>query len=221
MTDQQRIAELEHALRLHLAVSPDDPLLVEPVEQEVVRLRTKLARLKDMQQGPGTPITRFHALLEELETRFPDPAPYDSSRAPEQHYVHAIDQLRAEVARLTEDREIGLQLTGSFFEALKPLKLPAINVQNPGCHVTDVIAQLAARTKERDRHFDLLQAYRLDLAKVRQQLAAAKARVTELEATLRYLVDRHTQSLTHSTTMDWSHAIALVATLAEPKEETP
>lgn len=37
-----RITELEQALRLHLAVSPDDPLLIEPVEQEVVRLRARL-----------------------------------------------------------------------------------------------------------------------------------------------------------------------------------
>lgn len=37
-----RITELEQALRLHLAVSPDDPLLVEPAEQEVVRLRARL-----------------------------------------------------------------------------------------------------------------------------------------------------------------------------------
>ncbi len=41
-----RIVELEHALRLHLAVSPDDPLLIEPVEQELVRLRAKVEELE-------------------------------------------------------------------------------------------------------------------------------------------------------------------------------
>jgi hypothetical protein len=35
-------AKLEQALRLHLAVGPDDPLLVEPVEQEVARVRQQL-----------------------------------------------------------------------------------------------------------------------------------------------------------------------------------
>jgi hypothetical protein len=40
-----RIAELEQALRLHLAVSPDDPLLVVPVERELARCREALKRL--------------------------------------------------------------------------------------------------------------------------------------------------------------------------------
>ena len=38
-----RIAELESALRLTLAVSPDDPLLLTPAEQQVVGLREALA----------------------------------------------------------------------------------------------------------------------------------------------------------------------------------
>jgi len=38
---RQRLLDLEQALRLHLAVGPDDPLVVEPVEQEVVRLRQR------------------------------------------------------------------------------------------------------------------------------------------------------------------------------------
>jgi hypothetical protein len=32
---RKRIAELEQALRLHLAVSPDDPLLLTPIEQQL------------------------------------------------------------------------------------------------------------------------------------------------------------------------------------------
>lgn len=44
--------------------------------------------------------------------------------------------------------EVGLQMSGSFFEALKPLGLTEINVANPGQHVTDLIAQLAARDAE-------------------------------------------------------------------------
>jgi DNA repair exonuclease SbcCD ATPase subunit len=48
----------------------------------------------------------------------------------------------ATIASLKEELEIGLQLTGSFFEALKPLKLSAIHVQNPGQHITDLIARV-------------------------------------------------------------------------------
>lgn len=43
-----------------------------------------------------------------------------------------------------EQIEVGHQISGSFFEALKPLQLSAINVANPGQHVTDLIAELAA-----------------------------------------------------------------------------
>jgi chromosome segregation ATPase len=36
---RERIAELEQALRLHLAVSPDDPVLITPVEQQLTTAR--------------------------------------------------------------------------------------------------------------------------------------------------------------------------------------
>lgn len=49
-----------------------------------------------------------------------------------QQAVKERDDYKAEV-------EVGLQLTGSFFEALKPLNLTAINVTNPGRHVSDLI----------------------------------------------------------------------------------
>lgn len=54
-----------------------------------------------------------------------------------------IDDLRREVERLQEDVEAGLQISGLFFEALKPLNLQAINVQNPGVHVTSLITEIA------------------------------------------------------------------------------
>jgi len=49
----------------------------------------------------------------------------------------------AEIERLKEDVEVGLNISGSFFEALKPLQLKTINVSNPGQHVTDLIAEIA------------------------------------------------------------------------------
>lgn len=65
--------------------------------------------------------------------------------------------LRAALARVEKERgqlkkevEIGVQLTGSFFEALKPLNLTGIYVENPGQHITDLIQQLAAMEKELD-----------------------------------------------------------------------
>lgn len=44
--------------------------------------------------------------------------------------------------------EVAEEISGSFFEALKPLKLQSINVANPGQHVTELIAALDAVLKE-------------------------------------------------------------------------
>ena len=56
------------------------------------------------------------------------------------------------IARALSERdeqiEVGHQLTGSFFEALKPLNLAHVNVANPGQHVTDLIQQLRERERE-------------------------------------------------------------------------
>ena len=56
------------------------------------------------------------------------------------------------IARALSERdeqiEVGHQLTGSFFEALKPLNLAHVNVANPGKHVTDLIQQLRERERE-------------------------------------------------------------------------
>ena len=54
-----------------------------------------------------------------------------------------IAWLIGEVGRLKGEVEAGLQISGSFFEALKPLNLQAINTQNPGVHVTEIIQKLA------------------------------------------------------------------------------
>lgn len=52
------------------------------------------------QNGHGTPTARWHWLLHELETRFPDPQPYESTTTPEQRYLAAIDGLLAQRAVL-------------------------------------------------------------------------------------------------------------------------
>jgi hypothetical protein len=40
---RQRILDLEQALRLHLAVGPDDPVLIEPVEQQLANAQADVA----------------------------------------------------------------------------------------------------------------------------------------------------------------------------------
>lgn len=51
-------------------------------------------------------------------------------------------RLRVQIEKLREDVDAGLAISGSFFEALKPLNLTHINVANPGVHVTEVLRQL-------------------------------------------------------------------------------
>ena len=52
--------------------------------------------------GPGYPYNRWQALMAELDKRFPDPQPYDSSHAPEAHYLEAIDRLITQLAAAQE-----------------------------------------------------------------------------------------------------------------------
>lgn len=47
-------------------------------------------------------------------------------------------------ARVREDLKVADAISGSFFEALKPLKLPAVDVRNPGRHVTELIDENTA-----------------------------------------------------------------------------
>lgn len=66
-----------------------------------------------------------------------------------------IKQQQEQIERLRGDVEAGLQISGSFFEALKPLKLAAINVANPGQHVTDLVTDLRLATAGRDYYITL------------------------------------------------------------------
>ena len=42
-----RVSELNNALRLHMAVSPDDPLIITPVEKEIVILRAEVTTQRE------------------------------------------------------------------------------------------------------------------------------------------------------------------------------
>lgn len=70
-------------------------------EQQLATLRGTVNDLRQQRaamHGPGTPYTRWQQMLAALEWRFPDPQPYDSSHAPETHYLEAIDGLLAQRA---------------------------------------------------------------------------------------------------------------------------
>lgn len=54
-----------------------------------------------------------------------------------------VNAFAAELSKAYAEIEVGLQISGSFFEALKPLNLQTINVANPGQHVSDLIAEIA------------------------------------------------------------------------------
>lgn len=48
---QARIAELESALHLALAVAPDDPILTTAAEKQVVELRDRITALEEERDG--------------------------------------------------------------------------------------------------------------------------------------------------------------------------
>ena len=71
--------------------------------------------------------------------------------------------LRADVERLTRERDdareqlqVSEQIGGTFWEAIKPLALKAINVANPGSHVTDVICERDTARSEVEQLRNLL-----------------------------------------------------------------
>ncbi|MCR4300860.1 MAG: hypothetical protein NUV51_04555 [Sulfuricaulis sp.] len=55
-----------------------------------------------------------------------------------------------EIERLHEELKVAHDIGDSFWAALKPLNLPAINVANPGQHVTEEIAKAAEAQREQD-----------------------------------------------------------------------
>ena len=69
----------------------------------------------------------------------------------------AMQGLQARVKELEAQVEVGLQISGSFFEALKPLKLEQININNPGAHVTELTQKLAYRKGEIKRRDEFLE----------------------------------------------------------------
>lgn len=76
----------------------------------------------------------------------------------------ALAALQEQVKGLEESVKVGLDISGSFFAALKPLNLTSINLLDPGTHVTTLVQQLATLTAEN--------------AKLREELAKRK-RVNE------------------------------------------
>lgn len=70
-------------------------------EQQLANLRGTMNDLRQQRaamHGPGAPTARWHALMAELDKRFPDPQPYASSDPAEARYLEAIDGLLAQLA---------------------------------------------------------------------------------------------------------------------------
>ena len=73
-------------------------------EQQLANLRGTMNDLRQQRaamHGPGAPTARWHALMAELDRRFPDPQPYDSSCPAEARYLEAIDRVLAQLADST------------------------------------------------------------------------------------------------------------------------
>ena len=73
-------------------------------EQQLATLRGTVNDLRQQRaamHGPGAPTARWHALMAELDRRFPDPQPYDSSCPAEARYLEAIDRVLAQLADST------------------------------------------------------------------------------------------------------------------------
>jgi len=88
---RQRIAELEQALRLHLAVSPDDPILLTPIERQLAEADNTMA---DAWVSMGEKVKRIEALKAErdqLEQRLA------TVIAVSQQYVDELATARREV----------------------------------------------------------------------------------------------------------------------------
>lgn len=86
-----------------------------------------------------------------------------------------------QVKVLREQVKVGDAISGSFFEALKPLRLASIHVQDPGQHVTDLIATLTAREAritELEGDFVIVNDQRKAAV---QEAEWLRARVAELE----------------------------------------
>ena len=78
----------------HLRMEPGAPLY----QRETVYMAADVDAQRAAMTGPGSPYTRWQRLMEELENRFPDPRPYESSRPAEARYLKAIDGLLAQLA---------------------------------------------------------------------------------------------------------------------------
>src|SRR4026208_1575897 len=83
-----------------------------------------------------------------------------------------LNRLVTALERCEEENEEGHKLLGSFFEALKPLNLQAINVENPGSHVTNLITER-----------DIAQS---EVARLQAEIAAAKAELDDTVPRSRY-----------------------------------
>lgn len=118
------------------------------------------------------------------------------------------DWLEQRLREVEAQVDVGHQLIGSFFEALKPLNLTHINVSNPGHHVTDLIQRLReveGAVKSRDAeimrlrrehdNYVLAEGYRVEAAAARQEVLSMVAQTDQAEiARLRTEIEQRDES---------------------------
>lgn len=151
---------------------------VHPLEQ----LRLAEARAADLQHDRDRYLARLHLLEAAVETMAP---------------VAKVEALERELATAT-------RIGDTFWAALQPLQLPALNVENPGQHVTDLITRVQELEQEKKR---MLDDYELAVA----------AQVEELERAEQALIAHYTD---HEFTPTLDQAIEGLRVEREAKKQT-
>lgn len=167
--DESRDAE--HAADAILAMLPD----VAKLEAENAELKTLLADsrsrcrawLYDRNLWKSTSDAHASVIEQDL---VPLRAVIGETVAP----VDAYNALRAALAALREDLEVARQIGDSFWLALKRLELPAIDVTNPGRHVSDLVDERDALRAQLADALNGREEARVAFGRVSDQLADAE-----------------------------------------------
>lgn len=62
----ERVAELESALRLHLAIGPEDPLLLTPIEHQLADAQARVTKLEEENRSASLQFSRCELIFERV-----------------------------------------------------------------------------------------------------------------------------------------------------------
>ncbi len=109
----------------------------------------------------------------------------EQARSQERNYwKQQLAALTQERDKLSEDMEVGLQISGSFFSALRPI-LTYVDVQNPGRHITELIAKLAA-AEGRVRELEAVSSISTAVSVRDAQINTLTTRLSQVEEALKW-----------------------------------